>query len=145
MSDLKIQTYSDKSFVIRGDTRPHRNSLKALGGKWNANLTDKETGESFKGWIFWQAKREELAKWVKDGCPEIKNQKVSIHDRTYEKMEERLSNMVSKIIFGEKMSKIIKDCIKTQVDNILKAEAPPASEPPSRNQQKRLLKCKSDM
>jgi len=44
-SEIYIQEYSEKSFVIRGDTRPHRESLRAMGGKWANRLTDKETGE----------------------------------------------------------------------------------------------------
>ncbi len=36
---LKVETYSDKSFVVRGDTRPYKTTLvDDLGGKWNPNL-----------------------------------------------------------------------------------------------------------
>ena len=42
-STVYIEKYSDRSFVVRGDTRPHRESLKAMGGKWANRLTDKES------------------------------------------------------------------------------------------------------
>ena len=36
---MQIQTYSEKSFVVLGDTKPYRKELYALSGKFNANLT----------------------------------------------------------------------------------------------------------
>jgi hypothetical protein len=77
MSDSKIciQDYSAKSFVVRGETRDYKDSLKSLGGKWNASLTDKETGEKFGAWIFWSDKRQEIEEWIKtckeDNLPSI--------------------------------------------------------------------------
>ena len=35
---LKVSTYSDKSFVVSGDTRTYKEQLKSLGGKFNRNL-----------------------------------------------------------------------------------------------------------
>lgn len=66
-SSVYIQEYSAKSFVVRGDTQPHKESLKNLGGKWGNNFTDKETGEKFGAWLFWTAKKPELEKWINDG------------------------------------------------------------------------------
>ena len=66
-----IEDYTTKSFVVRGDTRETKDSLKALGGKWNSSLTDKDTGDKFGAWLFWSDKRKELDSWVKKGCPKI--------------------------------------------------------------------------
>ena len=66
-SSVYIKEYSAKSFVVRGDTQPHKESLKNLGGKWGNNFTDKETGEKFGAWLFWTAKKPELEKWINDG------------------------------------------------------------------------------
>ena len=49
-TDIYIYDYTAKSFVIRGDTQPHKDSIKAMGGKWGSNYTDKESGEKFGGW-----------------------------------------------------------------------------------------------
>lgn len=46
MTDLSCEDYSDKAIVVRGDTKDHKEDLKKLGGKFNANLRDGP------GWIF---------------------------------------------------------------------------------------------
>lgn len=45
-NDLTYSHYSDKSFVVRGDTKDHKDKLAELGGKWNKNL------QGGAGWIF---------------------------------------------------------------------------------------------
>ena len=57
-------TYTEKSIVVRGETRDHKEELKNLGGKWNAKLTDKSTEEQFGGWIFPTSKHEKVKKWL---------------------------------------------------------------------------------
>ena len=66
-----IEDYTPKSFVVRGDTKESKDSLKALGGKWNSSLTDKDSGDKFGAWLFWSDKRKEIDAWVKKGCPKI--------------------------------------------------------------------------
>ena len=69
--DLRTQKYTDKSFVVRGDsTREFRGSLKALGGKWNSRLRDKE-GNTFGAWLFWKEKEKEVKAWLEKGCKTI--------------------------------------------------------------------------
>jgi len=56
---LKIDTYSDKSFVIRGEeTKEYKDKLKELGGKWNSNLKDGG------GWIFSNNNKNKVQDWV---------------------------------------------------------------------------------
>ena len=57
-------TYTEKSIVVRGDTRDHKEELKTLGGKWNSKLTDNSTQEQFGGWIFPTTKQEQVKKWL---------------------------------------------------------------------------------
>jgi hypothetical protein len=52
MSNFNVLKYSAKSIVLTGDTRMYKEEIKALGGKWNSRLTNKETKEKFGGWIF---------------------------------------------------------------------------------------------
>lgn len=68
-----IEEYSSKSFVVRGETRIYKDSLKNLGGKWNSSLTDKKSGEKFGAWLFWSDKRSDIDNWFSKGCPTIKN------------------------------------------------------------------------
>jgi hypothetical protein len=72
---IYIEEYSAKSFVVRGDTQPHKDNLKALGGKWGSNFTDKNSGEKFGAWLFWTAKKEEVKNWISSGCKNVSSKK----------------------------------------------------------------------
>ena len=68
---LYIEEYSPKSFIVRGETREYKDSLKALGGKWNSSLTDKQSGDKFGAWLFWGEKRKEINEWIEKGCKAV--------------------------------------------------------------------------
>ena len=68
---LEIINYTEKSCVVRGDTKPHKDSLKNMGGKWNSNLTDKDTGGKFGGWIFPMTRHSRLEQWESADYPEV--------------------------------------------------------------------------
>ena len=70
---INIEDYTTKSFVVRGETREYKDTLKALGGKWNSRLTDKETGDKFGAWLFWSDKRKEIDNWLLNGCKIVEN------------------------------------------------------------------------
>lgn len=55
---LTLTAYSQYSFVVRGDTKPHKEELKNLGGKWNPNLKDGA------GWIFSNKRLDTVKKFV---------------------------------------------------------------------------------
>jgi hypothetical protein len=55
---IDIIDYTDKSFVLRGDTKPYKDIIKSLGGKWNSNLN----GGS--GWIFPKTKKDKVIEWL---------------------------------------------------------------------------------
>lgn len=57
--NLTVSNYSEKSFVVRGDTKSHKDVLKEIGGKYNPNLRDGA------GWIFSMNKRESVEKYIK--------------------------------------------------------------------------------
>jgi len=48
---IEVLDYTEKSIVVRGDTKPYKSHFQGLRGLWNANLTD-ETGSKFGGWIY---------------------------------------------------------------------------------------------
>jgi hypothetical protein len=50
MPQIKIVKYSPKSIAVIGDTKPIKDTLQQLCGKWNQNLII--NGERWKGWIF---------------------------------------------------------------------------------------------
>jgi hypothetical protein len=88
-----IEEYTPKSFVVRGDTRESKDSLKALGGKWNSSLTDKDTGDKFGAWLFWSDKRKEIDAWFKKGCPKID---ANVSNSTHVSTNSLTSNNVEK-------------------------------------------------
>ena len=57
-TDFLIVDYSLKALAIFGDTRPIKEQLQALGGKFNARLTHKDKKQA--GWIFSKSKEQEL-------------------------------------------------------------------------------------
>jgi hypothetical protein len=56
--DFLIVDYSEKALAIFGDTRPIKDELKALGGRFNPKLTHE--GEKKAGWIFSKSKEQEI-------------------------------------------------------------------------------------
>jgi hypothetical protein len=57
MADITILDYTEKSFVLRGDTKEYSRFLADSGGKWNPNLKDGA------GWIFSMKKKQEIEKF----------------------------------------------------------------------------------
>ena len=70
MNSVYIQDYTEKSFVVRGDTQPHKETIKSMGGKWGSRFTDKDTGDRFGAWIFPKSKKSTLQSWIDNDCPE---------------------------------------------------------------------------
>jgi hypothetical protein len=56
--DFIIVDYSAKALAVFGDTRPIKDLLKALGGRFNPKLTHEGTKKA--GWIFSKSKEQEL-------------------------------------------------------------------------------------
>lgn len=54
MTPLSLVNYTAKSFIVIGNTQPHKETLKALGGKYNAKL------KAGAGWIFPTNKKQEV-------------------------------------------------------------------------------------
>ena len=55
---IKLIDYSDKCLAVIGDTKPFKNDLKKMGGRFNYDLS------CGAGWIFPKKKREELENYV---------------------------------------------------------------------------------
>ena len=54
--NLSLVEYSAKSVAVIGDTKPNKDTLKELGGKWNSRL------RCGPGWIYPKTKIEEIIK-----------------------------------------------------------------------------------
>ena len=61
MTEIHIENYTEKSFVVLGDIKPHKDNIKKLGGKWNNRLRDNKMG-----WIFPMSKKESVEEYISD-------------------------------------------------------------------------------
>tara|TARA_B100000989_G_scaffold233968_1_gene180806 strand:- start:117 stop:518 length:402 start_codon:yes stop_codon:yes gene_type:complete len=59
-TDISIENYTAKSFVLLGNTKKYKDDIKLLGGKFNCNLKDNKVG-----WIFPVEKKDQVEKWLK--------------------------------------------------------------------------------
>jgi len=62
MAAIKIQPYTERSYVILGDTKAYKDVLKGLGCKWNSKL------KCGKGWIVGKSKITKVQEWY-DNLP----------------------------------------------------------------------------
>lgn len=96
---FKLQNYSDKSFVVRGeDTIKIKDTLKYIGGKWNSSLKDGGA------WIFSNNHRERVEKLL-----EVLNSNTTSNSNKSEKVNEPMKNspkVVEKVV--EKIEKVEK-------------------------------------
>jgi flavodoxin len=67
MNGIEIIEYSAASIAVRGDTKPHKETLKRMGAKYNPSLNDPETEEKFCGWIISKKKRDIVEQWIETG------------------------------------------------------------------------------
>lgn len=58
MRNIQIVDYSDRAFAVIGETKPIKESLKALGGRFNPRL------KCGAGWIFSNKRREKVEQFV---------------------------------------------------------------------------------
>ena len=56
---IQIIEYSEKSIAVIGDTKPLKDDLRAMNGKFNPFLKG-ENGEHFAGWIFSKKRTEQI-------------------------------------------------------------------------------------
>jgi len=118
MANLLIQEYSDKTFVVRGDTKPFKDILKNMGGKWNSRLSEKDSDDKFGAWLFFNSKRSEVDEWFSKGCT---NDTSSVTSATSNKISyspksndlERIEAKLDKIlaILGKTNSELVEDLI----------------------------------
>jgi hypothetical protein len=58
--NINVEKYSEKSFVIYGNTKEYKDKIKELGGKFNSNL---KVGP---GWIFSNIKFDKVKEWLNE-------------------------------------------------------------------------------
>lgn len=79
-SSLHIQPFSDKHFIVLGQSKPYRSYLTQLGGSWKTDLTSHD-GSTTRGWIFPLERQDE----VKDLIERVNRGEVERDKNTYNK------------------------------------------------------------
>lgn len=111
-----IEDYSDKSFVVRGETIEYKATLKKLGGKWNSNLTDKNTGDKFGAWLFWNDKKVEISEWINNGSKEV-TQSSNKSNKSNKSNNSNNSNLEEKIDYLTKLVEELCKLNNISIDN----------------------------
>ena len=67
MSEIFCNDYTEKSIIVHGETREHKDNLKLMGGKFNMNLNDPSGSEKIPGWIFPKSKESIVKSYIETG------------------------------------------------------------------------------
>jgi hypothetical protein len=103
MSKLIITPYTDKSFVILGETLEHSTALGQLGGKYNPNL------KIGPGWIFSKVREDTVRNYIQTG--EIKPYVYTMEDKAkYNKYKQNDNSVQLKMIFEDLFSAFDSNC-----------------------------------
>lgn len=73
---FQLVDYSEKSIALFGDTKPLKEQLKKLGGRYNGYLTWE--GQKRPGWIFGKKRREEVEKLLSGDLPDSSELKFAL-------------------------------------------------------------------
>lgn len=114
MNNIYIENYSEKSFVLRGDTQDLKEEIKKLGGKWSIGFTCKKNGEKFAAWLFFMNKKPEIEKWLNelkksDNKSEVKKSDNNSEDRLL-KIENAINDIYIRLEKIENQKSIKKSC-----------------------------------
>ena len=93
--NISITEYSEKSFVVRGDTEKHKEALIMLGGKWNPRLRDGS------GWIFPNTKKDEVKKWQRTGNTPTLENRASFYNNTQQQYTNSSSSYETRDLYSE--------------------------------------------
>lgn len=95
--DLQLVEYSEKSFVLLGDTIDHASNITKLGGTYNTRL------KCGPGWIFSNTRKESVKKYLDTG-------KVEPYVYTKEDKNKYAKNLETSKIFKDLINAFDSDC-----------------------------------
>ena len=101
VKDIFMEKYSEKSFVLRGDTRTYKEDIKKLGGKYNSRL------KGGPGWIFPLVKEAVVKDYIDTGVVKVQ-ERVSTdkYNNLIIKMERILSQGGYRPVEGDMIAKL---------------------------------------
>ena len=109
--EIIIEDYSEKSFVVRGETRKIANQLKELSGLYNSKL------RCGPGWIFSKNKREEVEKKILSNKPNEENKS---DNKQFESNIDIISSINNRLT---KIEEMLEKLLNTKTKNEMKNES----------------------
>jgi hypothetical protein len=103
-SELNIIQYTEKSFVVRGNTNENKEQLKNIGGKYNALL------KGGPGWIFPNFLKKNVEEYIKSGT-------ITTNFSKEEKTEYKNKNIVNENSLLKRIE-ALEDQVKILVDKL---------------------------
>lgn len=103
---LTIEEYSEKAFVVRGDTKAHKETLMAKRGRYNPNL------RGGPGWVFSKRHLENITAY-------ISGTSIGLSQSRKRKSVARLEHLIR-----NKLRKIIKEEVEQKVREEFKEQKP---------------------
>jgi len=105
--DISLEEYTDRSIVVRGETRKYKEDLKKLGGKYNSRLK----GEP--GWIFPKSKQNDIVKFMNEGKRLVTEEEVRAGEARTLEWESKRSGKQKTSSSSINDNKVLIDMIKT--------------------------------
>jgi hypothetical protein len=107
MNKLIIETYSEKAIAVFGESKPIKDNLSSLGGKFNPSLRG-NGDEKRAGWIFPKTKLDDVKKIIDQyNSGSIDQIPVPTEKKTYTKKSESTSSFeISKEMYLSLISRI---------------------------------------
>jgi hypothetical protein len=65
---VHLHIYSEKSFIAYGETKPIKDQIRALGGRFNPNICPFEEGVKVKCWVFSMKQKDAVEKALGIKC-----------------------------------------------------------------------------
>lgn len=113
MSDIYYEDYSEKSIVVLGETKPHKDALKSMGGRFNGRLRDGKVG-----WIFSKKSEEAVKDYVENGKVTVKTtkKKETGNNSDLKRLEEKVDKLSQKL-------DMVMELIQTRVIGVTKKKS----------------------
>lgn len=113
MSDIYYENYSEKSIVVLGETKPHKDALKSMGGRFNGRLRDGKVG-----WIFSKKSEEAVKDYVENGKVTVKatKKKETGNNSDLKRLEEKVDKLSQKL-------DMVMELIQTRVIGVTKKKS----------------------
>jgi hypothetical protein len=109
--DISVESYTERSVVVRGDTRKYKEDLKKLGGKYNGRL------KNGPGWIFSKKVEKNINDFINGGVRLVSEQEVQEGEERTKAYRNKEYNETHKYEEKKEPKRLMKKSVST-INNI---------------------------